>query len=152
MTSTDSLPDVFATLSFAGDDLDPNEISRVLPVPPRRSHRKGERYYSGRRAGYLTGRTGIWSLATDTLTDSRKLADHVAALTRILSPTPGDNRRLMELRDIRVRTGARAKISVYWCGYAGDAPPEIPAELALLAQELGATIEPDYHTEDQAIA
>ncbi len=152
MTNTDPLPDVFATLSFAGDNLDPNEIRRVLPVPPRRAHRKNERYYSGRRAGYLTGRTGIWSLTTNSLTDSHNLADHVAELTRILYPSPHDNRQLMELRDILARSGARAKISVYWCGRTGDVPPDVPADLALLAQELAATIETDYHTDDGIMA
>ena len=146
-----STSELLIGLSLAGDNLDPDEIRRVLPVPPRRAHRKGERYYSGRRAGYLTGRTGIWSVATDALTDSRELADHVAALKRILVPIPGDYRRLDELHDI-LRTGARAKISLYWYGHAGDTPPEIPAVLVLLAQELGATIEPDYHTETETAA
>src|SRR5690242_7115940 len=84
MTSTDVLPQVFATLRFAGDNLEPNEIRHVLPVPPRRAHRKGECYYSGRRAGYLTGRTGLWYLTTDALTDSHDLKDHVALLKRLL--------------------------------------------------------------------
>lgn len=149
MMSTDVLPHVFATLRFAGDDLEPNEIRHVLPVPPRRAHRKGERYYSGRRAGYLTGRTGIWYLTTDALVDSHNLTDHVAALQRLLRPSPDDNRRLMELRDILTRTGARASLSVYWYGHANDAPPAIPGQLARLATELGAEIEPDYHTDDE---
>jgi hypothetical protein len=53
---TDALPQIFATLRFAGDNLGPREIRAILPVAPRRAHRKGEMYYSGKRAGYLPRR------------------------------------------------------------------------------------------------
>lgn len=145
--TTDALPQVFATLRFAGDNLDPQEIRAVLPIPPRRAHRKGELYYSGKRAGYLPGRTGIWYLTTDRFTDSRNLTDHLAILQGWLRPAPNDNQRLMHLRDIMGRMGAKASFSVFWYGRANDAPPEIPGEFARLASELGADIETDYHTE-----
>lgn len=148
--TTEALPRVFAALRFAGDNLDPDELRAVLPVPPRRAHRKGEPYYSGKRAGYVLGRTGVWYLTTDRLTDSRDLADHLAILQQLLRPAPDDNRRLMQLRDIIGRTGARASFSIFWYGRAGDAPPAIPGEIACLASELGADIETDYHATDKA--
>ena len=67
----------FVTLRFAGDDLDPADISAILPVKPTRAHRKGEEFFAGERAGRLRGRTGIWFLATDKLIDSDDLADHL---------------------------------------------------------------------------
>jgi hypothetical protein len=135
---TDALPQVFATLRFAGDNLDPQEIRAILPIGPRRAHRKGELYYSGKRAGYLRGRTGIWYLTTDLVTNSRDLSEHLAVLQRLLYPTPDDNFRLMQLRDIMERTGGY--------GRAVDKPPDIPGEFARLASELWAEIETDYHT------
>jgi hypothetical protein len=47
----------FVTLRFAGDDLDPDEISAILPVEPTRAHRKFEEFLAGPRAGDLRGRT-----------------------------------------------------------------------------------------------
>ena len=108
---------------------------------------KGELYYSGKRAGYLPGRTGIWYLTTDRFTDSRDLTDHLAILQGWLRPAPNDNQRLMHLRDIMGRMGAKASFSVFWYGRANDAPPEIPGEFARLTSELGADIETDYHTD-----
>jgi hypothetical protein len=66
MTKFDELPKAYATLRFAGDGLDPADISAVLPVAPIRAHRKGESFYAGPRAGNLIGRTGIWYYAPGT--------------------------------------------------------------------------------------
>jgi hypothetical protein len=65
------------TLRFAGDELDPREISAILPVKPTRAHKKGEEFVAGPNAGKLRGRTGIWFLATDKLVDSDDLTDHL---------------------------------------------------------------------------
>lgn len=40
----------FVTLRFVGDDLDPDEISAILPVEPTRAHRKGEEFFAGAAA------------------------------------------------------------------------------------------------------
>jgi hypothetical protein len=59
----------YAILRFAGDELEPSEISDLLGVGPTRAYRKGERYFAGPRicpcTGMITGRTGIWLLSTD---------------------------------------------------------------------------------------
>src|SRR5436309_14787324 len=71
-TKTDVRADrkAFVTLRFAGDNLDPDEISAILPIKPTRAHRKGEEFVAGPHAGTLHGRTGIWFLATDKLVPS----------------------------------------------------------------------------------
>ena len=51
MTSFDELPKTYATVRFAGDQLDPAHISALLPVAPKRAHRKGEIFYAGPHAG-----------------------------------------------------------------------------------------------------
>ena len=88
----------FVTLRFAGDDLDPDEISAA--VKPTRAHRKGETFFAGPRAGNLRGRTGMWFLATDKLVPSDDLQDHLAFVQKLLSPTPGDTSRIAKLRAI----------------------------------------------------
>src|SRR5216683_8335840 len=87
-TKTDATTDrkAFVTLRFAGDDLDPREISAVLPVAPTRAHRKGEEFFAGPHAGKLRGRTGIWFLATDKLVPSDDLGDHLRFVHDLLYP------------------------------------------------------------------
>ena len=67
MTKTEAAAEgkAFVTLRFAGDDLNPEEISAVLPVKPTPAYRKGEELFAGPRAGNLRGRTGMWYFATD---------------------------------------------------------------------------------------
>src|SRR5713101_3492581 len=103
----------FVTLRFAGDELDPAEISAVLPVKPTRSHRKGEEFFAGPHAGNLRGRTGIWFLATDALVDSDDLADHLAFIREMLCPAPGDDSRIAWLRDILGRAHSHAHITCF---------------------------------------
>jgi hypothetical protein len=138
----------FATLRFAGDALDPQDISDILRVKPWRAHRKGESFYAGQHAGYLSGRTGIWYLSTDKLIDSDNLMDHLQLVEELLYPAPGDNRRVMQLRDVLVRSGAEAHISVFWRGLPGTEPPAIPGKFARLSTEIGAVIELDFHNDD----
>ena len=68
MTQADR--DAFVTLRFTGDDLDPQDISAILPVKPTRAHKKAEEFFAGKHAGTLRGRTRIWFLATDKLVHS----------------------------------------------------------------------------------
>src|ERR1700730_10283975 len=84
----------FVTLRFAGDDLDPREISAILPVTPTRAHRKGEEFVAGQHAGKLRGRTGIWFIVTDKLVHSDDLGDHLRFVHDLLYPEPSDVSRI----------------------------------------------------------
>jgi hypothetical protein len=44
MTNSESASEVFATLRFAGDALNPDEISRVVGEQPTRAYRRGQKY------------------------------------------------------------------------------------------------------------
>ena len=101
-TKTDVKADrkAFVTLRFAGDELDPREISAILPVKPTRAHKKGEEFFAGPNAGNLRGRTGIWFLATDKLVHSDDLRDHLAFVQRLLYPELGNKRRIATLQEI----------------------------------------------------
>jgi len=134
----------FVTLRFAGDDLDPREISGVLPVEPTRAHRKGEAFVAGERAGKLRGRTGIWFLATDKLVPSDDLGDHLAFLNDLLYPEPSDNRRVVELCDILRRAHSRAHITCFWRGDRGETAPQIPGGFKSAIEPLAADIETDF--------
>jgi len=134
----------FVTLRFAGDDLDPQEISAILPVAPTRAHRKGEAFVAGQHAGKLRGRTGIWFLATDKLVRSDDLGDHLDFVRDLLYPKPSDVSRIMKLRDILERAHSRAHITCFWRGDPGETAPQIPAGFKSAIKRLAADIEMDF--------
>jgi Domain of unknown function (DUF4279) len=144
MTKSDVLPPAtFATLRFAGDELDPAEISAILPIKPKRAHRKGEEFFAGQRAGKLSGGTGIWYFDTRGL-ESHDLADHLRVIEQLLYPAPTENRRVMKLRDVLTRSHGRAHVSCFWHGSPGDKPPMIPPQFERVAREIDADIETDF--------
>ena len=149
-TKTEATADskAFVTLRFAGDDLDPDEISAILPVKPTRAHRKGEEFFAGPRAGSLRGRTGMWFLATDKLVPSDKLQDHLALIQKFLCPTPGDTSRIAKLRAFLERTHSRAQITCFWRGDPGEPAPQIPGRFKSAIEPLAADIETDFQAGD----
>jgi hypothetical protein len=134
----------FVTLRFAGDELDPGEISAILPVKPTRAHKKGEAFFAGPNAGKLHGRSGIWFLATDKLVDSDDLRDHLAFVQELLYPKPSDKGRITKLRDILKRAHSHAQITCFWHGDPGEPAPQIPAEFKFALKPLPADIETDF--------
>jgi hypothetical protein len=136
----------FVTLRFAGDDLEPRDISAILPVQPTRAHKKGEEFFAGPNAGTLCGRTGIWFLATDKLVDSDNLADHLRFVQDLLYPEQGDDRRVSVLRDMLERAHARAHVTCFWRGDPGEPAPQIPAQFKFAIEPLAADIETDFAT------
>ena len=143
-TEADADPKAFVTLRFAGDDLDPDEISAVLPVKPTRAHRKGEAFFAGPRAGNLRGRTRMWFLATDKLVTSDDLRDHLAFVERLLYPAPSYTCRVGKLRAILERTHSRAQITCFWRGEPDERAPQIPERFKSAVALLSADIETDF--------
>lgn len=145
-TKTDAKTDrkAFVTLRFAGDDLDPAEISAILPVAPTRAHRKGEEFLAGPHAGKLRGRTGIWFFSTDKLVASDDLADHLAFVQELLRPSPGDDSRMALVRNILERAGSRAHITCFWRGDPGEPAPVISAQFKSAVAPLAADLEADF--------
>jgi hypothetical protein len=137
-------PKAFVTLRFAGDDLDPGDISAVLATAPTRAHRKDEIYFAGTRAGLLRGRTGIWFLATDKLVPSDDLQEHLAFVEGLLYPQPCDDRRITRLRALLECTNARAHLTCFWRGDSGEPAPKIPDDFKSAIASLGADIETDF--------
>jgi len=145
-TKTDARADrkAFVTLRFAGDDLDPREISAILPVKPTRAHRKGEEFFAGPNAGELRGRTGIWFLATDDLVHSDDLRDHLEFVQQLLYPKAKDHSRITQLRNALERAHSRAHITYFWHGEPEETAPQIPAQLKSAVEPLAAKIETDF--------
>src|SRR5215831_1989537 len=70
----------FATLRVAGDNLVPDQVTKLLGIEPTLPYAKGEHY--GRR--HLKGRTGVWLLSTDGVVKRNSLKDHVGWLLPLL--------------------------------------------------------------------
>lgn len=149
-TKIEAEPDhkAFVTLRFAGDNLDPREISAVLPIAPTRAHRKGEEFIAGPHAGNLRGRTGIWFLATDKLVPSNELDDHFVFVERLLCPEAGGTSRIAKLREILERTHSHAHVTCYWRGERGEPVPEVAVSLKSAIEPLHGDIETDFSISD----
>ena len=64
-------------MRFAGDTLDPDEISRIVKEEPTRAYRKGQQYRPGPRSPEVTGKTGVWYFSTRRRIPGNDLADHL---------------------------------------------------------------------------
>jgi len=126
MTNSEQPIRAFATLRFAGDALDPDEISRVLDQQPTRAYRKGERYRPGPRSPEIIGKTGVWYFSTRRNIASNDLADHLDAVVRLILPFADADRRLRELRGIMEREHLQAHVTCFWRGPPDAPKPSIP--------------------------
>jgi hypothetical protein len=148
MTKSETPIRAFATLRFAGDALEPDEISSVIKERPTRAHRKGEIFKPGRRSPEVTGKTGIWYFSTRRKIQSNDLVDHLNALERLISPFGDQDSRLGELHDIMARRNLRAHVTFFWRGPPGVQHPSIPSSSTATLRRLPADVEPDVETED----
>jgi hypothetical protein len=134
-------------LRFAGDDLDPDEISRILKEQPTRAYRKGQRYRPGPRSPEVTGKTGVWYFSTRRKIPGHDLADHLDALVRLISPFADADQRLGELREIMERVDVQAHVTCFWRGPLGASKPSIPFGVTQSLGRLPADIEVDFANE-----
>jgi hypothetical protein len=147
MTNSESASQVFATLRFAGDALDPDEISRVVGQQPTRAYRRGQRYKPGPRSPEVTGKTGVWYFSTKRNVSSKDLCDHLDALVSLVLPSADEDKRLRELRDIMERRNLQAHVTCFWRGPPGVDQPSIPAAVSGALGRLPADIEADFANE-----
>ena len=154
----------YATFRVAGDQLIPDEITDILRTYPTLSYKKGERYTAGKNAGEISGRTGVWYIATDKIVSSTNLLDHITHIASILIPEktlgintpviigPGELgkafHRLGKLQSIIQRRELEAVMSLFWHGAIGARPPSIPRAISSLFRYVPITIEPDFDTDE----
>ena len=147
-TETPPRTTAFATLRFSGDRLDPDRISAILGVQPTKAYQKGEYYLAGPRAGYVTGRTGVWVLASDGAIDSAELDPHLEYLVAPIFAGPNREERLKQLHDLMSRDGVKADVSCFWRGRPDTRPPSVPAKVISRLKQLPAEIETDFEADE----
>jgi Domain of unknown function (DUF4279) len=123
MTNSENTIRTFATLRFAGDALDPDEISRVVKEKPTRAYEKGQMYRPGPRSPEITGKTGVWCFSRKHNIQSNDLADHLNALERLISPFADQDSRLKELREIMERGNLEAHVDALLAWSLGSPTP-----------------------------
>lgn len=130
----------FATLRFAGDRLDPDQISHILNIKPAKAIKKGEK----------AGQGGLWYLSTDKLIPGNDLIHHLTFLLSILLPAPGDVQRLATLRDLVKKRDLEAHVTCFWHGKHGARKPVIPPLMSQIFNLIPADIQNDFETEEAA--
>src|SRR6516225_4425885 len=93
-TNSENTIRMFATLRFAGDALDPEEISRVIKETPALAYKRGQSYRPGQRSPEIIGKTGVWFFSTKRKIQSSELTDHLNALERLVAPFGDQGSRL----------------------------------------------------------
>ena len=147
MTNSEQAIRAFATLRFAGDALDPAEISRILDEEPTRAYRKGQRFRPSARSPEVIGKTGVWYFSTRRKIPGNDLVDHLDALLRLIFPFADADKRLKELRDIMEREDLQAHVTCFWRGPSDAPTPSIPLNVTASLQRLPADIEADFANE-----
>lgn len=128
----------FATLRFAGDRLDPDQISQILHIQPTKITKKGER-------GRLSN---IWYLSTDKLIPGNELMDHIGFLLYLLFPAPGDINRVSLLRDLLKRRNLESHVTCFWHGKSGARKPVVPEVVRKLFELISADVQTDFASEE----
>jgi len=144
-SETESTVKAYATLRFAGGELEPREISDVLGVEPTRAYRKGERYYAGPLTGELAGRTGVWLLSTDDVDSGSDLDRRLSYLVKLMFEN--EPSRAAALSQLLARRGLKARVWCFWHGTAGARAPSIPGPVLDAFKQLPAEIETDFGTD-----
>jgi hypothetical protein len=134
----------FVTFRVAGAALDPDDVTRILNVPPTHAHRNGEKYSSGPKSNRLiVGKTGVWYLSTDRLVDSPELSAHLQYVRRML-----DDQRRQSLHSLLSERHLTAALTCFWHGRPNSKPPELPRDIKQIFESLPADIETDFATDD----
>ncbi|MBL4846604.1 MAG: DUF4279 domain-containing protein [Planctomycetes bacterium] len=130
----------YASLRFGGEGLDPSDITRLLVLPPSRSHRKGDlritRTSKGRVRTYSPYSQGLWSMWSEGWVCGANLGTHVAWILDQLE----DKRA--EVAKILAR-GVEGDIFCYW---VADHEPNIPRKIRERADSFGLEIGVDHYS------
>jgi hypothetical protein len=138
-----------ATLRLAGDDLAPDEVTKILKIAPATAYAKGAHCAAGSRSPDLVGRTGVWFFSTKGVVAGNRLADHLAFLARLRLPGLGEAGPQPRLQQLLRRRSLRVAVSCFWHGPAGARRPSIPRGVSDLLKLIPAEIETDFDVDER---
>jgi len=133
-----SCAETFATFRLSKEDLNPDDVSRLLGLEPSRVQRKGEPQYPKNPDSPLRFRSGGWHLSTQGHVESRDLRRHVDWLLERLEPK----------RDVLLRLsreGCAMDLICFWCSASGQGGPWLDAALMRRLADLALAIRFDVY-------
>jgi hypothetical protein len=139
----------FAALRIVGDQLIPEQVTRILKIAPTRAYAKGQSYYGGERTGQLVGKTGVWYFATHRTVASDSLVDHLMFVVNLLHGYTPETKPLTRLHNLVKKQSLTAIVSCFWYGRAGARQPAIPRAVTEFLKLLPADIETDFDTDEE---
>jgi hypothetical protein len=149
-TKTADSVSAFATLRVSGDNLVPDDVTRIIKILPTKAYAKGEHYSGGARSPDLIGRTGVWFFATDTVVPGNNLADHLGFLAKLLRAGPGEADPIPRLQQLMRRRSLRVSVTCFWHGVEGSRKPPVPRSVSDLLKLIPAEIEADFDVHEQS--
>jgi hypothetical protein len=96
-----------ATFRVTGDQLVPEQVTRVLRIVPTLAYAKGDHFTIGPSSSVLIGRTGVWYFCTDGIVAGNRLRDHAMFLVTQVVPGPeaiGPLQQLLRRKSLRAVT------------------------------------------------
>jgi hypothetical protein len=150
MTSDPAAVHAFASLRFAGDGLNPDEVSDVVRVEPTLAYRKGERYPIGAERDGV-GQTGVWMVSTEGRFPEHDLRPHLEAVAHLIAidpKHPARDERVTTLRDMVERRGLTPVVTVFWHGPPGARLPTIQTWFKELVGRINGEVDEDFYRPD----
>ena len=149
----------FVTLRVAGDNLVPEEVSRVLRTQPTHSHLKGDRYSTG-KSREVVGSTGVWIFDTDKFVYSRDWHDHMRLIFFLVGLWTSSARleswfeqldgfsRILRLKSLLEQRELSATLTFFWHGAVDSITPELPAKLFDVLKLVPINVEFDFDKDE----
>jgi hypothetical protein len=163
-TKSDQTEKAFVTFRISGDDLIPDEVTRLLGIRPTHAHSKGEEYSTGRST--IIGRTGVWMFSTDHISLSSNLFVHLELMFSILgfnrssgaigNPSSVEHDlnpmlRILRLKEFLKNKSLSATMTLFWHGSSGLAYPKLPDALIDLFTLIPIAIESDFDRDEDTV-
>ncbi|MGD9617412.1 MAG: DUF4279 domain-containing protein [Alphaproteobacteria bacterium] len=137
--------DVFASLRFFGDRLEPSRITEILDAAPTVAYRKGE-IFKRVRGNEVRGRTGLWLISSEHRVEIPDLNDHLDYLLGIVFSGKRPD-RLPRLQELMRADGIEADVPCFWYGEKGARPPIIREDIRERLARIPAGLELDFDTD-----
>jgi hypothetical protein len=132
----------YATFRVAGDNLDPEQVTKLLGMEPTRAHAKGQHYRRSERGQELVGKTGVWYFSTAKVVASDSLEDHVTYLLKL--GIAADSEKAKHLRKLIEGNSLHAAVTFFWSGPPGAKHPSVPKGIIDTFKNIPAKIEEDF--------
>jgi len=137
--------DVFASLRFFGDRLEPRRISEILNTIPTLAYRKGE-VFKKSRGTEIRGRTGLWLASSEGRVSSMDMNEHFDYLLTLVFPGNSEE-ELANLHALMREEGIKADVTCFWYGEHGARPPVVREDFRAAFARLPAAVETDFDTD-----